>query len=294
MVTKSMAKNQKKTDAAPKKKKRSGTLSNILLSIIFLVGLGLLAYPSASDYYNSFHQTRAILSYNESIASMNRDEYDQIINNAKEYNKELARTGMRWKMTDEERAVYDSELNVSESGNMGYITIPKLSVELPIYHGTSESVLQRAIGHLEATSLPVGGQGTHCVLSGHRGLPSAKLFSDLDKMVIGDTFTMSILNETLTYEVDQIRIVEPTDVSDLRLDRSEDYCTLLTCTPYGINTHRLLVRGRRIGNMQGEAKVIADAVQIEPMYITPFIGIPLVILLVIAVFVETGRRRRRS
>ena len=174
---------------------------------------------------------------------------------------------------------------------MGYIDIPKINITLPIYHGTDESVLQIAIGHLEGTSLPVGGKTSHCVVSGHRGLPSAKLFTDLDKLVEGDTWTMTILDYTVTYEVDQIRVVEPTDLSDLQMEKGKDYCTLVTCTPYGINTHRLLVRGHRIENVQGDARVTADALQIEPIYITPFIAVPILLILFILMLTSTRERR---
>ena len=264
----------------------------LLLILVFLTGLGLLLYPSFSDYWNSFHQTRAIMNYAENVANLDTEKYKEIIESARRYNQEMSLTGIRWLMTDEERAVYESELNIDNTGNMGYIDIPKIDIRLPVYHGTNESVLQTSIGHLEGTSLPVGGEGSHCVLSGHRGLPSAKLFSDLDKMVVGDTFILTILNETLTYEVDQIRIVEPSDLSDLQIEEGQDYCTLLTCTPYGINTHRLLVRGHRIANMEGEVVIIADALQIESMYIAPFIAAPILLILLIFVITSTGKRKK--
>ena len=176
---------------------------------------------------------------------------------------------------------------------MGYIDIPKIDVMLPIYHGIDESILQVAVGHIPGTSLPVGGEGSHCVVSGHRGLPSARLFTDIDKLVGGDSFTITVLNKTLTYEVDQIRTVLPTDLSDLQIEKGKDYVTLVTCTPYGINTHRLLVRGHRIENADGDASVIADALQIEPIYIAPFIAVPILILLIIGMFIMTGMRTRR-
>ena len=174
-------------------------------------------------------------------------------------------------MSETQKMEYESRLTFSSTGVMGYIDIPKISVKLPIYHGTSESVLQTSIGHLAETSLPVGGKGSHCVLSGHRGLPSSKLFSDLDKMVQGDTFTLSVLNETYTYQVDQIRVVEPTDLRELTIRPDMDLCTLVTCTPYGINSHRLLVRGHRVKNANGDARVVADAFQVRPVYVAPFI-----------------------
>ena len=186
------------------------------------------------------------------------------------------------------------QLAVTDSGIMGYIDIPKIRVTLPIYHGTDETILQIAIGHIAGTSLPVGGASTHCVVSGHRGLPSARLFTDIDKLVEGDTFTMTVLNRTVTYEVDQIRIVEPTDLSNLQIEEGKDYCTLVTCTPYGINTHRLLVRGHRVANANGEANVIADALQIEPVYVAPVVAAPMLIILLILLFVMTSEPFRKK
>jgi sortase A len=195
-------------------------------------------------------------------------------------------------MNEEEIAAYEKELDITGTGIMGYITIPKIHVELPIYHGIDDAVLQIAIGHLTETSLPVGGEFTHCVVSGHRGLPSAKLFTDIDKLVEGDTWTVSVLNRTLTYEIDQIRIVEPTDLSALQIEPGKDYCTLVTCTPYGINTHRLLVRGHRVANANGDANVIADALQIEPIYVAPAVAIPMIIILLILLLIMTSKRFR--
>ena len=265
---------------------------SIILVAILLVGVGLILYPSIADYWNSFHQSRAIMSYASELTKISHDDYESMIESAKEYNEEIAKTGIKWSLTEEEQEKYLAELNAVNSGVMGYIDIPKINILLPLYHGTSETVLQTSIGHLEGTSLPVGGETSHCVLSGHRGLPSARLFTDLDKLVLGDTWTMHILNETLTYEVDQIRIVEPHDLSALAIQEGKDYCTLVTCTPYGINTHRLLVRGHRIENAQGEAAVIADALQIQPVYIAPFLAIPVLILLVLTMLITTGIERR--
>lgn len=283
------------TDSLVKPAKKKGFfarhLTTMILLAIFAVGIGLIAYPSFADYWNSFHQSRAIMSYTETVANMDQKKYDTLIQAAEDYNTELAKTGINWTMSDEQKEKYDSLLNFDGTGNMGYINIPKINVELPIYHGTSDSVLQTSIGHLEETSLPVGGESTHTVLSGHRGLPSAKLFTDLDQLSEGDTFTLNILNQTLTYEVDQIRIVEPTDLSDLQIVHGQDLCTLVTCTPYGINTHRLLVRGHRIANQNGEAQVIADALQIRPIYIMPFVAVPILLILIIAVLVFPKRRR---
>ena len=265
---------------------------SFIMPTIFLIGLGLVLYPSLSDYWNSFHQSQAIMSYSESVSKMSDDEYDEILKKAEEYNQKL--TSMNWNMSDKEKAEYESELNFNNDGSMGYIDIPKINVKLTIYHGTDDSVLQTSIGHLEGTSLPVGGLGTHSVLSGHRGLPSAKLFSDLDKLREGDTFTVHVLNETLTYEVDQIRVVDPTDFTDLTIDPNQDYMTLVTCTPYGVNTQRLLVRGHRIANADGAANTISDAVQLRALYIAPFIAAPICAMLVAYIFIVTSKHYRRK
>ena len=217
------------------------------------------------------------------MAEIDSDNYEQLWADAQAYNQSLIDKADRYDMTDEERTKYESLLNVSGNGIIGYIEIPSINCSLPIYHGTDEAILQIAVGHIEGTSLPVGGSGTHCVLSGHRGLPSARLFTDLDKMVIGDTFLMRVLDETLTYEVDQIRIVLPYEMDDLEIEEGKDYCTLVTCTPYGINSHRLLVRGHRIEN-QEEAQAIritADAMQNEPLLVAPIVAIPMLLILLV-------------
>ena len=268
-------------------------LSTILLLFILLIGLSLLLYPTASDYWNSFHQTRAIATYAENVANLDNNQYDQLWEDARAYNQALPFRSNPYYLSEEQRAEYESLLDVSGLGVMGYIEIPEIDVSLPIYHGTEESVLQVAVGHLDWTSLPVGGESTHCVLSGHRGLPSAKLFTNLDKLREGDTFLLRILDEVLTYEVDQILIVEPQETAALRVVEGKDYCTLVTCTPYGINTHRLLVRGHRVDNVE-QAKTIrvtADAVQIEPLLVAPIVAIPM--LLILLVLLLLPRRRKR-
>lgn len=267
-------------------------LITIVLVSVMIVGLGLILYPSFSDYWNSFTQSRIIMEYADNIANMNTEEYKRIISSAKQYNDELRSKSNRWSMTESDLNAYMAELNIDGKGSIGYISIPKIDQRLPIYHGTSENTLISAIGHLEGTSLPVGGAGTHCVLSGHRGLPSARLFTDLDIMKEGDTFTLTILNEMLTYEVDQIKIIEPYDYAPLQIYEGDDFCTLMTCTPYGINTQRLLVRGRRIDNPNGEAQVIADAIQIEASYVAPFIAVPMVFVLLLWMFLAERARRQ--
>lgn len=272
---------------------KKSTLSTIILILVFLAGLSLLLYPTVSDYWNSLHQSRAITSYAERVADLDADAYEQFLMDARNYNEALRHKAYRYIMSDEERAEYENLLNVSGNGIIGCIEIPLIGCSLPIYHGTEESVLQIAVGHIEGSSLPVGGEGTHCVLSGHRGLPSARLFTDLDKLTEGDTFFLRVLDETLTYEVDQILIVEPYEMSALEIEDGKDYCTLVTCTPYGINTHRLLVRGHRIDNVE-ETKAIrvtADAMQIEPMLVAPLVAVPMLIVLLIALLVSTRRKK---
>ena len=268
-------------------------LSTILLVFILLIGLSLLLYPSVSNYWNSFHQTRAIATYAENVAKLDNNQYDRLWEDARAYNRTLGLRSNPYYLSEEQKAEYERLLDVSGLGVMGYIEIPEIDVSLPIYHGTEESVLQIAVGHLEWTSLPVGGESTHCVLSGHRGLPSAKLFTNLDKLREGDTFLLRVLDEVLTYEVDQILIVEPQETAALQIEEGKDYCTLVTCTPYGINTHRLLVRGHRIDNIE-EAKTVrvtADAVQIEPLLVAPIVAIPM--LLILLVLLLLPRRRRK-
>lgn len=255
---------------------------NIILCLVILIGIGLLSYPTVSDWWNRFHQTRAVASYAAAVSQMKTEDYDRLFAEADDYNRKLAGTGMKWSMTDEEIQEYNSILDISENGIMGYIDIPRIRQTLPIYHGTDDAVLQIAIGHLAGTSLPVGGDSTHCVVSGHRGLPSARLFTDLDRLIVGDIWTMTVLNRTVTYEVDQIRIVEPEDLSELQIVQGRDYCTLLTCTPYGINSHRLLVRGHRIANLDGDANVTADAMQVDQTLVA--IVVAIIILLILCVF----------
>ena len=264
-------------------KKKGNHLITILLVLIFLLGLSLLLYPAVSDYWNSKHQTRAIAVYSEEVSGLDEDQYQALWEAAAAYNASLLERDNAYLLTEEQKAAYEQLLNVSGLGIMGYIEIPSIDCSLPIYHGTEESVLQIAIGHLEWTSLPVGGESTHCVLSGHRGLPSAKLFTNLDKLQEGDVFLLRVLDEVLTYEVDQILIVEPQETGALRIVEGEDLCTLVTCTPYGINTHRLLVRGHRIENAP-EARLVrvtADAVQIEPLLVAPIVALPMLLLLLI-------------
>ena len=269
--------------------------SNVFLVIIFVLGLSLLLYPTVSDYWNSFHQSRAIVSYSENVANMDIENYRMQIQSAKDYNKKLSKKKYQWAMSDDELKEYNSILNVTSTGIMGYIEIPNLNTTLPIYHGSNDAVLEVAIGHIEGSSLPVGGKNTHCVVSGHRGLPSAKLFSDLDKLKENDIFMLHVLDETLTYEVDQIRIVLPEVVEDLQIVEGEDYCTLVTCTPYGINSHRLLVRGHRVDNPEHiqSQRVSADATLVDNFTVACGLGCIIVIVLVIWLFVNSWYKEIR-
>lgn len=231
--------------------------------LLIILGAGLLLYPSVANYYNSLVQARVITGYNDAVRNMAQDDIDAMWNEAVMYNRgrrygtDFAHLGTL--LEDKEAmAKYNSTLDVTGTGVMGYIEIPKLAVRLPIYHGTDEGVLRVAAGHLEWTSLPVGGKGQHAVLTGHRGLPNAKLFTDLPELSLGDTFVLRILDRALTYRVDQIVTVLPEDIDELKPVAGKDYCTLVTCTPYGINTHRLLVRGTRVKNGEAAWSAIID------------------------------------
>ncbi len=268
-------------------------LPTVILILVFLTGLSLLLYPTVSDWWNSFHQSRVITEYARDIKKLDKQAYEKLLSDARAYNEELIERNDRFTLSEEKIREYNSLLDSTGKGIMGYIEIPEIKVSLPIYHGTSNAVLTIAVGHIEGTSLPVGGESTHCVLSGHRGLPGAKLFTDLDKLREGDTFLIRTLDEALTYEVDQIRIVEPKEISGLAIEEGKDYCTLVTCTPYGINTHRLLVRGRRIENTtEAETvRVTSDALQIDPVFVAPIVALPMIILLLILLFVKSGKSK---
>lgn len=273
-------------------------LTTILLVLLLVAGAGLLIYPSFADYWNSFHQSRAIASYVESVSSMSQEDYQVLWDAAREFNQSLVGRPAMSKLSDEEKAAYYDLLRVGSSGVIGYINIPKINVNLPFYHGTDESVLQVAVGHVEGSSLPTGEISTHCVLSGHRGLPSAKLFTDLNQLSEGDIFILQVLNETMTYEVDQIRVVLPHEVDDMAIQPGWDLCTLVTCTPYGINTHRLLVRGRRIANLAAtySIHITADAMRIDPTIVAPFAALPMLLVLMLWLMTsgQKGKQRKKA
>lgn len=272
-------------------------LTTLLLIAIFIAGLCILLYPSVSDYWNSMVQSKAIVDYEAALSNLTQKDYTDAFEAAYAYNAALREVDFPLMYYDaldarEDLEKYEDILNINGNGIMGYISIPKIKVELPIYHGTSASVLNVAAGHLEGTSLPVGGASTHSVLSAHRGLPSAKLFTDLDEMEVGDVFTITVLDQVLTYEVDQIKIVEPNEVDDLYVVEGEDYCTLVTCTPYGINTHRLLVRGTRIETVEEKPAIYvpSDGFLIDELIIAPIIAAPM--LLVLLVFLMVRYRKK--
>ena len=270
--------------------------STILLFLILFIGLSLLLYPTFSDWWNSFHQSRAVASYVEQVANMDDEQYQEIWNAAWEYNRSLLDRPNAYLLSDEQREHYNALLNVSGNGIMGYIEIPKLDIVYPIYHGTDEYTLQTSVGHLDWTSMPVGGEGSHCAVSGHRGLPSARLFTDLDQMEVGDTFLLRVLDEVLTYEVDQILIVDPQITDDLLIVEGKDLCTLITCTPYGINSHRMLVRGHRIETQATSIvrRVTADAIQIDPMIVAPFVAAPMLLILLLALLIPKSRKKKET
>ncbi len=239
------------------KKKSSAAVTFALLAVM-LMGVSLLLYPTVSDMWNSYHQSKAVVTYADVVSGMTEEEKREWKERAEVYNAVLAQKAPHWKLSDDELEDYESQLDVTGTGVMGYVEIPKIGVSLPVYHGTDEAVLQKAIGHIEGSSLPVGGESTHAAVSGHRGLPSARLFTDLDKLQVGDVFYLHVLEDTLAYEVDQILTVLPEELDALSIQEREDYCTLITCTPYGINTHRLLVRGHRYELSDDEVKTLTQ------------------------------------
>lgn len=274
-------------------------LSSIIIFLILFAGIGILLYPMLSNYVNQRTSTKVISGYNKFVANLNVEELRSDIQTAEKYNLQLAQNPDAFYFPDL-IAGYDRTLDITGTGIMGYLDIEKIGVELPIYHGVSKEVLQVGVGHLPGTSFPVGGSSTHVVLSGHRGLPSAKLFSDLDKMELGDTFTITVHDRVLEYVVDQIKIVLPTESEDLQIEKGGDYCTLLTCTPYGINSHRLLVRGtRKTDGSDGKVKVYVgnEAFRIEPLIVAIFLAIPLIVvaftILTIGDRRGRGRKKRR-
>ncbi len=266
----------------------------LILSIILVAGLCLILYPTVSDWWNSLHQSRAIASYVETVDGLSEEECEERLAKARAYNEKLAAGNRGFVLTESEMEEYHALLDVSGTGMMGYVQIPSIGVSLPVYHGTDEAVLQMAIGHIPGSSLPVGGESTHCLISGHRGLPSARLFTDLARLEEGDIFTLTVLGQKITYQVDQIRVVLPAEQQDLMIMDSQDYCTLITCTPYGINSHRILVRGTRVQNLEETHEVRAEAVKLPVYQVVLTTGIPIVLLVVLGVWVYCRLRRAKK
>ncbi|MBQ9974495.1 MAG: class C sortase [Oscillospiraceae bacterium] len=248
--------------------------SNFILILIFLAGLSLLLYPTVSNFWNSLHQSYAIAQYEQLLDDAKPEQYTQMLEQAQQYNRHLLERTNEFGLSEEQKQQYDSILNLSGNGIMAYVDIPCIDCRLPIYHGTDEAVLQVAIGHIEWSSLPVGGTGTHSVISGHRGLPSAELLSHIDRLTVGDAFYIHVLGEKLKYRVDDIAVVLPDDTSRLRVVEGEDYVTLVTCTPYGINSHRLLVRGTRVQEdaaQSNDMQLTNEIRVISPVYVLPIV-----------------------
>ncbi|MCD7752905.1 MAG: class C sortase [Lachnospiraceae bacterium] len=280
-----------------RQKRKSDRLTTIILVCILLIGVILLVYPSVSNWWNEQVTTRAVATYDQAVSEMTETDYTEYFEAAQAYNETLAEIGSAKTIVSPELVDEDywDLLDVSGTGVMGYVTIDKINVQLPIYHGTDASVLQIAAGHLEGTSLPVGGESTHCVISAHRGLPSALLFTNLDQLEVGDTFTITVLNQVMTYEVDQISIVLPEEIENIYIEEGKDYCTLMTCTPYGVNSHRLLVRGVRVENAtQTLIHVTAEAYKVAPLLVAPVLAVPLVVILLVWLLVSTRREKKSN
>lgn len=269
-------------------------ISTIIIALIFLAGLGFLLYPTVSNLWNRAHQSHAIATYTKQVEKLDDSQNKEMLKAARKYNKSLLKKSDHWKLSKKDKKKYESLLDVSGTGIMGYIEVPKIDCSLPIYHGTDEGALQIAIGHLEGSSLPVGGKSTHCVLSGHRGLPSARLFTDLDQMEEGDVFVLNVLGRKLAYEVDQIKVVLPDEMSDLEIVQGKDLCTLVTCTPYGINTHRLLVRGHRTKYIEETVVRVQKEAEKKETGIWLLAGGGAVFLIIIIIVVVKRRRKRRN
>lgn len=279
-----------------KKQKKSGLSSTILLLAVFLIGLCVMLYPTVSDFWNEKRQSQAIMNYDDLLVDLTPEDFSEYFEKAEEYNRKLKLISYPFLGYPELDDEYYSALDVNDDGMMGYITIDKIKVQLPIYHGTSDKVLNCAVGHLEGSTLPIGGESTHCVLSAHRGLPSAKLFTNLDELAVGDVFTITILDKMFTYQVDQVKVVLPDETDELNVVNGEDYCTLVTCSPYGINTHRMLVRGTRIENIE-EAKKInitTEAYLIDPLIVTPVVAIPIFLGLLVFLVVKSSKKKRKN
>lgn len=274
---------------------KKSSFSTIILILVLVVGLSLMLYPWFSNLYNETRQTKAIANYDSVVSQLTEEDCSHLFEDAVKYNEALRKIRFPLMYYDEVEG-YDNLLNVDGNGIMGYISIEKIGVELPIYHGIEETVLQVAVGHIEGSSLPTGTESTHCALSAHRGLPSARLFTDLDKIELGDVFTLTVIDRVMTYQVDQILVVEPENIEPLYVVEGKDYCTLVTCTPYGVNSHRMLIRGTRIENESqlSNIRVTADATIIDPIVVAPFVAAPILLVLFILLMLPKPRKNRRG
>ena len=277
-------------------KKKKNSFSTFILLIALAIGLSLLLYPTVSDYWNSLVQSKAVATYAEAVSNMDENQYQSLMQSAQQYNRELLKHPWGYGVPKELSNRYEKELAVDDSGIMGIVEIPSIGVDLPVYHGTDEDILQVAIGHLNWSSLPVGGASTHCVISGHRGLPSAKLFTNLDQLREGDTFLLRVLDEILTYEINTIAVVEPGDTSSLRIVKDKDLCTLVTCTPYGVNSHRLLITGHRVDTVEDAktVRVVSDAMLVEPLLVAPMIAVPILLMIVIVLVIPRKGKKKKE
>lgn len=284
-----MNKSEVENTAEKKPGARKGGKGSLIIGIlILLVGLSLLLYPTISGQWNAKHQSRAIATYNETVENLDEQQTEKLWNDAVEYNKRLKQSG--YVHSEEKKSLYPKMLSPDSTGIMGSVIIPSINVMLPIYHGTEASVLQVGVGHIDWSSLPTGGASTHCIVSGHTGLPSAMIFTRLDRVKIGDVFMMEVLGRTLTYQVEQIQVVLPEETQSLVIEEGRDLCTLITCTPYGVNSHRLLVTGHRIENIE----ITSDAIPVEEYMVAPFVALPLILLAIAVYLLVSGRRKNKS
>jgi len=272
-------------------------LTTILAVLVFITGLSLLLYPTVSNYFNSLHQSKVVSHYSDALEKMDEAQKQAAIDAAVQYNALLVSNDARFTPSEEETRLYNSLLNPDGTGMMGYITIPEIRCKLAIYHSVDDSVLQVGVGHLEGSSLPVGGSSTHCVISGHRGLPSARLFTDIDRLEKGDLFYLHVYGKVLAYEVDKISVVEPEDYGPLEIEEGKDFCTLLTCTPYGINTQRLMVRGHRVvDRLYDESNITSDAARVDTLVVASCVGVVLMLvgIIVSKIWRLKGREKNNS
>ena len=270
-------------------------LTTVLIIVMFIVGLSVLLYPAISNYINQKNASKVISEYNDKLENTSSDRIESMFAQAQDYNKRLGETSSAF-YNPELVNGYDTTLDITGTGIMGYIDIDRIGVELPIYHTVDDSVLSAGAGHLEGTSLPIGGASTHCVLSGHRGLPSAKLFTDLDELEVGDEFTITVLDQKLTYRIDRIKTVKPSETEDLQIESGKDYCTLMTCTPYGINSHRLLLRGVRVETAEEKPGIFVknEAFRIDPLVVTPIVAVPMLVAALVFVLVRDHISKKKK